>query len=898
MNNQQDENNNPTQDIADSAKNAGKKAGNAVLKQGKKLGKKAVKKGLKKAGTAIVKTVATLLGKVLAILAPYLLIILAILLVIVAGYYVLYEIRGSEQIYVFDKSAENETKKDEDGGYDRTSSSLQSSQTSDIQTYYKYMSQHSYWQIITDDNTKLERETEVVDYYNREKEYLLNANLLFALDETMHRKKFIYPEQFVKPVNYDPEKLELKPLTDEDGKVIVESVKYDKNGEKTDEKIKNVADYGIGSIFKYKKDEKNVTVEGVMYKKEVWNSETNQKESVDTNEPFSFTMDGYPQEIHLMTKAITFTGEFEFIYQTVKTKTAELDNNSTPGADNEAVVKVQIGVGKEYRDEEYEVDVIDPKTGKTKTVTRTRKVFVKDHPLYGYRKGGVYETIPVLAETKPNDKGQKYLRDFLYNYEIYTPDSVMDKFNLVNRVGSDNIQAIDPSVATGSGLESGQYKNALHYFDIIRKYASMYGVDPYIVLAKMTQESGGNPNVEDGLMQITGNGARTVKAKNILSGQTETFTVYNEADRRNPDKAIRWGVMYFANLQVKMDGDPLKALQAYNFGEGGVLYIKKNHPEDWKTTAWMKWREESRLHYGGQDSYSASYDCIPHLQKSGSKMYGDSCYVEHVMRYYGGSGITEDKTEEAGDGSIIGIIKDSINGMISNISDAISSLVKDYSEETKYQKYKHFVNKKDVDYGLRLASAMEKYLLFSKTDTDYQDLSFWEEGYSDAMSPDGAMLNWEATEDVEGFQTPLSVPNASSLITSLPGYRTDPFGSSTVYHRGTDIAVPKDTPVYATADGTVIVAQRGYGSGSLATYGHYVQISHGNNIKSLYAHLNSVKAVQGQTVKKGELIGFVGTTGASTGYHLHFEMTQNGLLLDSSQIIKGEQGKLKLAPTK
>jgi murein DD-endopeptidase MepM/ murein hydrolase activator NlpD len=916
-----DQTTNPTDDMTQSVKNQGKKAGQAVVNKGKQVAGKAIKKVAKEVGKKIakaaIKLAMKLIAKVIALLAPYAIPILIVVGIAVLGYYVLFEIRGTEQVYVHEKVAENETKKDAEKGYDKTDASSTSGQTQAIQTYYKYMSERSYWQIITDDNEKLElpQDTGVMDYYSKERDYYLNSNLLFALDETMHKKKFIYPEQFVKPVYYDPDKLVLKNLTDKDGKVIVESEEYNKDGDKTGEKVKNVADYGIGSIFKYKKDKKTVTVEGTMYKKDVWNAELNKKETIEVNEPFSYVQDGYPQDIWLMTKAVTFVGEFEFKYENKKTKKGELADNDQPGANNEAVKKVKVGEGKQMKTEYYYVTewytdtetytatetndegekVTVEKTRdvlKSKQVKKSRQVFDKWVPLYGYRKGGVYEEIPVEKETKPTDKGQKYLRDFLYNYEIYIPKSVMGEFNLEARgVTSGGFNMADINMEAGSGVGSQQFELALKQFPIIQNYASMYGVDPYLVLAKATQESAGKTDIPDGFMQITGDGARSISAKNVQTGKTDTYTVYTEADRRDPEKAIRWGVMYFASLIEKMDGDPLKALQSYNFGEGGVLYIKKNHPDDWANgTEWMKWREESRLHYGGSGSRSASYHCIPDKTKTSGSLYGDSCYVENVMKYYAGSGVSADGSGEKEDSG--NIFKDLWN----NMKQAFNALVADYSKETKFYEYKRLVSVRDVDWALRFATAMEKYVLFSETDNDKEDLNFWEAGYTDSLTGGGDVANYVATAEVAGFANPVNLPNVASLITSLPGWRTDPVYGDRRHHGGTDVGIPKNTPIYATADGTVSVTHTGETYNNGAGLGNYVQLDHADGFISQYGHLTSVSVKKGDTVKKGQLVGMSGSTGKSTGYHLHFTIKHNGVLMDTSQIIKGEQGKLRPAP--
>ena len=114
----------------------------------------------------------------------------------------------------------------------------------------------------------------------------------------------------------------------------------------------------------------------------------------------------------------------------------------------------------------------------------------------------------------------------------------------------------------------------------------------------------------------------------------------------------------------------------------------------------------------------------------------------------------------------------------------------------------------------------------------------------------------------------------SFTITSQFGYRTDPFTGEISYHSGTDIAAPYGTPVLAAAGGTVTVANATDPWGG--SYGYYVKIQHDGTFDTLYAHCSSICVTPGQRVQQGEAIGYVGSTGNSTGNHLHFEVWENG----------------------
>lgn len=107
------------------------------------------------------------------------------------------------------------------------------------------------------------------------------------------------------------------------------------------------------------------------------------------------------------------------------------------------------------------------------------------------------------------------------------------------------------------------------------------------------------------------------------------------------------------------------------------------------------------------------------------------------------------------------------------------------------------------------------------------------------------------------------------------GYRIDPIYKVPKMHAGLDFTAPTGTPIYATADGRVKEANFNTGG-----YGNHVVIDHGFGYETLYGHMVRIKARAGQTVKRGEVIGWVGSTGKSTGPHLHYEVIKSGQKID------------------
>ena len=98
------------------------------------------------------------------------------------------------------------------------------------------------------------------------------------------------------------------------------------------------------------------------------------------------------------------------------------------------------------------------------------------------------------------------------------------------------------------------------------------------------------------------------------------------------------------------------------------------------------------------------------------------------------------------------------------------------------------------------------------------------------------------------------------------GYRSAPTRGASRNHKGLDIPGPVGTPIYATADGMIGRAQW------VSGYGKFVEIDHGNAVQTRYGHLSAMNVVPGQRIRKGDVLGYMGSTGRSTGSHLHYEV--------------------------
>lgn len=144
-----------------------------------------------------------------------------------------------------------------------------------------------------------------------------------------------------------------------------------------------------------------------------------------------------------------------------------------------------------------------------------------------------------------------------------------------------------------------------------------------------------------------------------------------------------------------------------------------------------------------------------------------------------------------------------------------------------------------------------------------------------------ALYEQQRQNDTTVYTGTLSYPLPSSYKRVSSGFvnRISPITGKKENHNGLDLPAPKGTAIYAADGGTVVIAK--YSS----SWGNYVTINHGGGMMTLYAHASSLNVKEGQTVKKGDVIAYVGSTGWSTGNHLHFTVYKNGVAVNPAPYI-------------
>ena len=175
----------------------------------------------------------------------------------------------------------------------------------------------------------------------------------------------------------------------------------------------------------------------------------------------------------------------------------------------------------------------------------------------------------------------------------------------------------------------------------------------------------------------------------------------------------------------------------------------------------------------------------------------------------------------------------------------------------------------DIVPELGISEERQAFLL-RQLETLYQLQTIPGIGGGEIITPDS---DWIGTGI---FQWPLP---ETGTITSYFGNRVNPITGEPDYHTGTDISVAAGTPILAAADGVVSIANGTDSWGD--SYGYYVKLDHGEGLETLYAHCSSICVTAGQEVAQGEVIAYVGSTGNSTGNHLHFEVRVDGTRVDA-----------------
>jgi murein DD-endopeptidase MepM/ murein hydrolase activator NlpD len=178
-------------------------------------------------------------------------------------------------------------------------------------------------------------------------------------------------------------------------------------------------------------------------------------------------------------------------------------------------------------------------------------------------------------------------------------------------------------------------------------------------------------------------------------------------------------------------------------------------------------------------------------------------------------------------------------------------------------------------YGLKaqpLVTAASEHIQDSEVDSSLDQLHALRMSALTGATAAGLTMGLTRNASTADWVRANSIPNlwpVDGQVTGSFGERIDPFNGEGAFHRGVDISSPVGTQIFAPADGVVIFAD------VVGGYGRAVQLDHGNGISTRYGHLSGFAVTAGQTVHRGDVIGYVGDSGRSTGPHLHYEVRIN-----------------------
>ena len=199
-----------------------------------------------------------------------------------------------------------------------------------------------------------------------------------------------------------------------------------------------------------------------------------------------------------------------------------------------------------------------------------------------------------------------------------------------------------------------------------------------------------------------------------------------------------------------------------------------------------------------------------------------------------------------------------------------------------------FANSSNADIAAPLRAAQEARTSAQTGDADFRQLfSSWRQldktaGFA-ANMPSPAFGLVQPRSGAGKVSIPSRNPVEGVTFTSGFGMRYHPVLHQRRAHKGVDLAAPTGTPVYAPADGVVGKAEW------FSSYGLYISLGHGASIETRYGHLSRLNVSAGQQVRKGDLIGFVGSTGRSTGPHLHYEVRIDGMAVNPIPYLQMDQ---------
>ena len=921
---------------------------NKTMQKGaKKTGKMAMK-ALKKGAKMIMKAVFSAIKSLVVAALPYILIAILIFSLFTIIFDTVFESRGKEQGYQMeDKEHDNALVKTIKGFWEAMNLSPGNKV---IKAFYTYFSDRSYYITVGDEkklytaDDPIIKQKNIKDKFEREKMFYLSPNTLWTLDEFLFDNKFRYPEQFLKPVYHDPETMESKPLTDDKGRLVAESNSYDKDGNLIkDKKERAVWDYGFAPILHYQEYEEQKEGRGKVLYQDTWDEEKQQvvqKQNLPEGQQAEHKkeVEGYPKKTWMIDKVASPAGNITNKITNEWKDTGEKYEEKIPF--KQKVKKWKMVKKTRIKTDDKGLPLFKGTDGKETNIPSLTPVtesyeekewYEEEVTMFKYAEGTMWEQAPTY-DGEPDTSGvtgNRYFRDYVENFESQVPTDARFAFDVRSRTNKD-IKELESLLKQhedkekqaqqgggqvdmgefklGEGADSENYKKSLQYIEIFKKYGEMFGVDPYLLVAKASQESGGDHEgslpggrgyngAAVGLMQVEkpGEVIKGVTAFNFQTKQEETMNISGPGDVTDVDANIKAGTMEFASRLKGNFYNVLLSIQAYNYGPGGTnaivdLYaqetgktsdeIRKNTGD----TGWMKFRDEVHNNPSKYFKWSGS-------------TYGDAKYIEHVLRYYAspeskapwvmkedGTKVMADGNLEVGSASGLEVkggggdfgFSSLIKGIFDKLKEHWNELFPDKPKhdplkqvESDAVHYKNLIPENRSQDVINMMFVMEEKKYLSEFDEMTDEI--WKEKYAQLFkNPLGSA--WGGKKDdkkldvgklfPDGFDKPIDIEPAT-IVKQFGLVKKE---ETQEFHKGVDILAPQGTEVKSVSDGIVVGLSEHEGG----VHGKFVEIRY-KNTTVIYGNLGSVDVKKGKEIKKGEKIGTAGGT-TEEGEVVHFEL--------------------------
>ncbi|EHJ61202.1 M23 family metallopeptidase [Novosphingobium pentaromativorans] len=189
----------------------------------------------------------------------------------------------------------------------------------------------------------------------------------------------------------------------------------------------------------------------------------------------------------------------------------------------------------------------------------------------------------------------------------------------------------------------------------------------------------------------------------------------------------------------------------------------------------------------------------------------------------------------------------------------------------------------DISAPLRASQSASQSVSGGEDEQFRQLFSSWQNYEETGLAVSKAKPSVASGASIAAVSIPSRDPLEHETLTSSFGMREHPILGGRRAHKGVDLAAPTGTPIHATADGVVSRAS------TFGGYGLFVSIEHGGELQTRYGHMSRLNVADGQVVHKGDVIGYVGTTGNSTGPHLHYEVRVDGVAVNPIPYMQGDR---------